>query len=64
MTEPSLDLNAEWVEEVLEITWDPNHPLALAWGINDWTEKEWLDCLLRGAERVLAQAESEGTPEP
>lgn len=57
MTEPAgLPLKLHWGEDdSLEIEWDPDHPEALAMGVADWTEEQWLDALLRQACAVLEQ---------
>jgi len=42
-------------EDGFEISWDPNDPVERA--LNDWTEQDFLQIILKEAERVLAKHE-------
>lgn len=39
----------------LTIEWDHEDPIAIALGINDWTEQDWIDALMSHAEQVLEE---------
>jgi hypothetical protein len=42
----------EGEDDCLIITWDDTHPEAIKLGINDLTEAEWVELLMRGCERA------------
>jgi len=42
-------------EDGFEISWDPDDPVERV--LNDWTEQDFLQIILKEAERVLAEHE-------
>lgn len=50
-----MTIEVKETEEGFEISWDPNDPVER--GLNDFTEQEFLQVILKEAERVIAEHE-------
>lgn len=48
-------INCEETENGFTITWDPNDPVESQ--MNEWTEQDFIDVIMRRAEEVIAEHE-------
>jgi len=48
-------INCEENENGFVITWDPNDPVESV--MNDWTEEDFINVIMKRAEEVLAETE-------